>query len=146
MSPWNDFSGDVYAVQQSAAEGVDYIRWVEALPRALLALTPAEKHIICERFLREDGDTTRLKDLAAEYGVTPPRIQQISERALYKLSKELRRASTYQPMRAVYGTDGRLRGWVIRLAADLYKAQCRGPYKVRLFGAGWLARKWLLEF
>jgi RNA polymerase sigma-32 factor len=58
------------------------------LAKALPSLNRRERHILSERWLKEDPTT--LEDLAGEYGVSRERIRQIESRALVKLRKAMK--------------------------------------------------------
>jgi RNA polymerase sigma-32 factor len=62
------------------------------LLRALPALTLRERHILSERWLKEEPAT--LEELACKYGVSRERIRQIEVRALVKLRKAMKISAT----------------------------------------------------
>ena len=60
----------------------------EQLAKASLVLNRRERHIVSERWLKDDPAT--LEELAGEYGVSRERIRQIEVRALGKLRKAMK--------------------------------------------------------
>ncbi len=57
----------------------------EGLARALQGLDARSRRIIEARWLREDGDTATLHELADEFGVSAERIRQIEAKAMKKM-------------------------------------------------------------
>jgi len=62
------------------------------LPSALRELTTRERHIVVERHLRERPTT--LSDLSKHYGISRERVRQLEARAMTKLRRSVRAAST----------------------------------------------------
>ncbi len=94
---WQDSVPD----ESESYESVLADREVLALRRARVAqalpvLTRRERHILSERWLKEEPAT--LEELAGGYGVSRERIRQIEVRALVKLRKAIK-ASTAAPFR-----------------------------------------------
>ncbi|HUN42532.1 MAG TPA: RNA polymerase sigma factor RpoH [Acetobacteraceae bacterium] len=69
------------------------------LAKALPSLNNRERHILSERWLKEDPTT--LEELASEYRVSRERIRQIETRALAKLRKAMKNATTAHLPQAV---------------------------------------------
>ncbi len=59
----------------------------EALHQAMASLPERERHIVTERWLREDPRT--LEDLGKEFGISRERVRQLEARALDKIRKTL---------------------------------------------------------
>ena len=81
---WQDWLADTEASHaEILADREEFLDRKKALSLALEVLDKRERHIVTERWLKEDAQT--LKDLAEEYNVSRERVRQIEVRALAKL-------------------------------------------------------------
>jgi RNA polymerase sigma-32 factor len=93
QSDWQNRLVDDSPDQETVYADHEEIAWRKSLlPSALRGLTARERHIVCERHLREQPIT--LDDLSHHYAISRERVRQIEVRAMSKLQRKLRACAT----------------------------------------------------
>jgi RNA polymerase sigma-32 factor len=89
VDQWQDRMPDESESQETVlADREEFAMRKARLAEVLCVLNPRERHIVNERWLKEEPTT--LEELSCEYGVSRERIRQIESRALVKLRKAMK--------------------------------------------------------